>query len=92
MPAPNSQFAQLDPAGKRRALALIVLYPVLAAGLFAIGFALLYPRLFPAQARRTDDPIGYWIGTLGIPGIAVVGMALGRRRLRAELDARPPEL
>ena len=63
---------------------------------FALIFALLYPALWPQQAHSRNDPVGYWIGSIGIPAVAVAGYALGawleRRRTPASEDETPRPL
>lgn len=61
----------------RNAVFLKVVMPILAAILFAIAFGIIYPLGWPEQAKKHDDPIGYWIGTIGIPLVFVVTCVAG---------------
>ena len=50
--------------------------PILAALVAAVLFAFIYPSTWPEQAQRPDDPIGYWVGTLLIPGVWLITYVL----------------
>lgn len=65
---------------------LKVVMPITAAIVAGILLPVIYQLGWPDQASKADDPIGYWIGALLIPGVLVatyaLGFAIAKRRER----------
>lgn len=74
----------------RSAVFLKVAMPVLAAILFAVALGVIYPLGWPEQATRHDDPVGYWIGTFGIP-LALVLAYIAGHAIHKRSSAEPPD-
>jgi zinc transporter ZupT len=74
----------------KRVVLLRVVMPIAAALAAALALGLVYPRLFPEWARRPNDPVGYWLGTAGIPCVWVVCYTIGGWLCRGAGDQKPP--
>lgn len=65
----------------KRLIVGVIVIPLLAGLGTALFIGILYPLGWPEQAAKADDSIGYWMGSLGIPAVAVVVLLIERRKL-----------